>query len=148
MPARKRFSTESSRPCTCVLTLDSMFTTRSGPPTTGLKTVPTVRPMRKFVPLLWRTSARRTRSGRAAPRRPGCTAARAGSACALSMMLMPEAPAPGRMNPVNGFETSERTAGTGPCWVEEEHVARPHLDGQGAAVEAALERVISRVMRS
>ncbi len=57
------------------------------------------------------------------------------------MMLMPEAPAPGRMKPVNGFENDGAKGGNCPWSVEEEHVAGPDLDGQRAAVEPALERL-------
>ncbi len=57
------------------------------------------------------------------------------------MMLMPEAPAPGSTKPVNGLARDGADGGNWPvCRVEEEHVARPHLDRQRAPVEAALER--------
>ena len=101
---------------TCVLTLDSRFTTRSGPPTTGLKTcadraaddevraqvVDEVEPAATASP------------GQPRPGCPGSTAGRSGSRRRLSMMLMPEAPAPGRMKPVNGFANVGAKGGTAP----------------------------------
>ena len=58
------------------------------------------------------------------------------------MMLMPDAPAPGRMKPVNGFADRRRERRELPGRrIEEEHVAGAHLDRQRAAVEAALERL-------
>ena len=58
------------------------------------------------------------------------------------MMLMPDAPAPGRTKPVKGFADA-RSEGRKPPGrrIEEEHVAGTHLDGQRAAVEPALERL-------
>ena len=58
------------------------------------------------------------------------------------MMLMPDAPAPGRMNPVNGFGGRWRERRKLPGRrIEEEDVARAHLDRQRAAIQAALERL-------
>ena len=58
------------------------------------------------------------------------------------MMLMPDAPAPGRMKPVNGFDSArrERRHAAGRR-IHEEHVAGAHLDRQRPAVEPALERL-------
>ena len=56
------------------------------------------------------------------------------------MMLMPEAPAPGRIKPVNGFERVGREG-----WhaagglIHERQVPGAHLDRQRTPVEAALE---------
>ena len=48
------FSRLRSKPSYFVFTLDSRFVTASGPPTTGLNTLPIVRPMMKCVPKLCR----------------------------------------------------------------------------------------------
>ena len=58
------------------------------------------------------------------------------------MMLIPDAPAPGRMNPVNGLASRRRERRKLPGRrIEEEHVARAHFDRQRATVEASLERL-------
>ena len=58
------------------------------------------------------------------------------------MMLMPDAPAPGRMKPVNGLAVDGANGGNWPVvGIEEEDVAGAHLDRQRAAVEPALERL-------
>ena len=58
------------------------------------------------------------------------------------MMLMPDAPAPGRMKPVKGLAVDGAKGGNWPvCRIEEEHVAGPHLDRERAAVESPLERL-------
>ena len=63
----------------------------------------------------------------------------------LSMMLIPDAPAPGRMNPVNGFASDGANGGKlAGCRIDEEGVAGPHFDRQRAPVETALERLQSR----
>ena len=59
-----------------------------------------------------------------------------------SMMLIPDAPAPGRMNPVKGFDDRRRKRRElSRVRIEEEDVAGPDLDRQCAAVETALERL-------
>ena len=78
-------------------------------------------------------------SSRWTPRLNCCTI---GFCSRLSMMLMPDAPAPGRMNPVNGFAVDGANGGNWPGrGIEKEDVARAHLDRQRPTIEAAFERL-------
>ena len=95
----------------------------------------------KCVPRLWTRSSCSTASPGSLKRVPRLYCCTVGFSSVLSMMLMPEAPAPGRMKPVKGSANVGANGGTLPvAGIEEEDVAGAHLDRQRAPVEAALER--------
>ena len=67
----------------------------------------------------------------------------------LSMMLIPEAPAPGRMNPVNGFENVGANGGTAPVAGSRKNTfpARTSM-GSARPSRPRSSEMISRVTRS